>query len=56
MSHIKQIKYLETDSLKFQPYDPCVADKFIEKDPTTVVFHVDDVKASHRDKNKLDNF
>ena len=30
--------------LKFNPYDPCVANKIIEGEPLTIVFRVDDTK------------
>ena len=38
---------LETELYVFNPYDPCVANKTIEKKQHTVRFHVDDLMASH---------
>ena len=47
---------MDTYGFKFNPYDPCVANKITEGEPLTLVFHVDDIKASHKDKNVLENF
>ena len=47
---------METDGFKFYPYDPYVANKIIEGEPLSVVFHVDNVKVSHKDKKAVDNF
>ena len=58
LSYINLIKYLETEVSKCNPYDPCVANKIIEGDPLTVIFHVDDAKESHKGKKvgkKLNN-
>jgi hypothetical protein len=41
---------------KFNPYDPCVANKKIEGKRHTVRFHVDDVMASHVNTNINDEF
>ena len=38
---------LEDHGFKFNPYDPCVANKEIEGSQQTVCFHVDDLKSSH---------
>ena len=55
-SYIKLRKYLDTYGFKFNPYEPCVANNITEVEPLIVVFHVDDVKESHRDTNMVDNF
>ena len=55
LSYNNLIKYLETDGFKFNPYDQCMSNKIIEREMLTEVFHVDDVKASHRDKNVVKN-
>ena len=49
LSYIKLIKYLDAYGFKFNPYDPCVATKIIEGEPTTTVLHVDDIKPSQND-------
>ena len=49
-------KYLETESLKFNPYNPCVANNITEGDLLKIVFHVYDLKASNKDKNLVDKF
>jgi len=38
---------LETELYVLNPYDPCVANKTIEKKQHTVHFHVDDLMACH---------
>ena len=41
---------------KFNPYDPCVANRVAEGSQHTIVFHVDDLKSSHRSVNVNDEF
>ena len=38
------------------PYDPCVANKDINGEQLTVVWHVDDLKVSHKDENVVSAF
>ena len=40
---------LEARGYVINPYDPCVANKMINGSQHTVVWHVDDCKASHKD-------
>ena len=40
----------------FSPYDPCVANRIVNKAQQTIVFHVDDLKSSHIDKKVNDEF
>ena len=42
---------LEGLGFKINPYDPCVANKDINGEQLTVVWHVDDLKVSHKDEN-----
>ena len=49
-------KDLEKEGFKFNPYDPCVANKMVNGKQMTVVFHVDDAKVSHKDKKVVDEF
>ncbi len=47
---------LEQKGFKFNPYDPCVANR-TEKGPHhTLLFHVDDLKFSHKDSKVNDQF
>ena len=56
LSYIKMRKDLETDGFKFNPYDPCVANKIIKGDQLTILFHADDVKESHKVTKAVENF
>ena len=40
---------LEENGFKFNPYDPCVANKIVFGKQQTIRFHVDDLMASHED-------
>ena len=50
------LTYLIKD-LKFtlNPYDSCVANKMIEGNQCTIVWHVDDLKISHRDEKVVND-
>ena len=52
----KSRKDLEREGFKFNPYDPCVANRMVNNKQLTVVFHVDDAKVSHLDKKVVDDF
>ena len=41
---------------EINPYDPCVANKMVNGKQLTVVWHVDDLKASHKMKSVVDQF
>ena len=47
---------LEDKGYKFNPYDPCVANKKVNGKQHTVRFHVDDLMASHMDSKVNDKF
>ncbi len=47
---------LEDQGYKFNPYEPCVANKLIQGHNHTVRFHVDDLMASHLLKKVNDKF
>ena len=49
-------KDLEREGFLFNPYDPCVANKYVRGKQLTVLFHVDDVKVSCVHKDTVDNF
>ena len=47
---------LEKKGYKINPYDPCVANMMIKGKQHTIVWHVDDLKASHEDPTVNDDF
>ena len=54
--YIKFKKDIEAKGFKLNPYDRCVANKIINGKQMTVLWHVDDLKASHAEKKVLDEF
>ena len=48
MFYQKLLKDLE-EGFKTNPYDPCVANKEVNGSKFTIVWHVDDLKLSHKD-------
>ena len=52
----KLMQDLEGNGFTINPYDPCVANKMVNKKQLTVTYHVDDLKASHVDSNTVDKF
>ena len=49
MFYQKLLKDLESKGFVVNPYDPCVANKVINGEQFTIVWHVDDLKLSHKD-------
>jgi cytochrome c553 len=49
-------KDLEDNGFVFNPYGPCVANKKVQGSQQTIVFHVDDLKASHKSKSVNNKF
>ena len=47
---------LEEMGFEVNPYDPCVANRDVDGAQCTVVWHVDDLKVSHRDKSVVTYF
>ena len=47
---------LKSQEFIINPYDPCVANKQVNGHQLTVVWHVDDLKISHVDKNEVTKF
>ena len=47
---------LESIGFKFNPYDPCVANRIVKGNQQTIRFHVDDLMSSHIDKRVNDKF
>ena len=52
----KLIKDLTGYGFEVNPYDPCVVNKMVNGKQMTVSFHVDDLKASHKDSKIIDEF
>jgi hypothetical protein len=49
-------KDLEDIGFIFNPYDPCGANKKVQGSQQTILFHVDDLKSSHKMKSVNDRF
>jgi hypothetical protein len=49
-------KDLEDNGFVFNPYDPCVANKKVQGSQQTFLFHVDNLKSSHKLKSVNDKF
>jgi hypothetical protein len=49
-------KDLESKGFKINPYDCCVANKIVNGKQLTVLFHVDDLKVSHKETKTVDQF
>jgi hypothetical protein len=49
-------KDLEDIWFIFNPYNPCVANKKVQGSQQTILFHVDDLKSSHKMKSENDRF
>ena len=49
-------KDLEQEGFKFNPYDPCVANRMRKGSQHTILFHVDDLKSSHKNPKVNDEF
>ena len=47
--------FLEKQGFVMNPYDICCMNKMINGVQCTVVWHVDDIKASHKDLKVLDD-
>ena len=45
--YINFVENLESAGFQLNPYDPCVENKIVDGAQLTVVWHVDDIKASH---------
>lgn len=46
--YLRFVKDLESIGFKLNPYDPCVANKTVDGSQLTIVWHVDDLKVSHK--------
>jgi hypothetical protein len=52
----KLVKDLENYGFETNPYDPCVANKMINGKQMTMIWHVDNLNASHVDAFELTKF
>jgi len=52
----KLAKHLTNHGFKQNQYDECTFNKMVENEQLTVQFHVDDLKASHKDNKVLEQF
>ena len=52
----KLVKDLEGNGFIINPYDPCMANKMVNRTQMMVCWHVDDLKVSHKEDNKLTKF
>ena len=55
MFYQKLVKDLVSVGFTINPYDPCVANKTIKGSQFTVVWHVDDMKLSHKDPKVVES-
>ena len=51
--YLKLQKDLEEFGFEINDYDPCVANKMVNGSQMTVVWHVDDLKVSHREGREI---
>ena len=47
---------MEEYGFEINPYDPCVANKMVNGEQLTVIWHVDDLKASHKEDQVLTDY
>ena len=52
----KLVADLKKYGFTINPYDPCVANAMINGYQMTVIWHVDDLKVSHKDPKEIDKF
>lgn len=52
----KLSKHLNKHGFEVNPYDECTFNKIVNGEQLTVQFHVDDLKASHKDQGVIDDF
>ena len=50
------VKDLEKYGFEINPYDPCVANKMINRKQMTVTWCVDDLKVSHKEPFQITKF
>ena len=53
---MKHVADLESIGFRLNPYDLCIANKFVDKNQMTVCWHIDDLKVSHIDPEEITKF
>jgi hypothetical protein len=53
--YLKLVKDLQAIGFELNPYDPCVANKMVDGNQLTVMWHVDDLKISCVDRKAIDD-
>ena len=53
--YLNMVKYLKTIGFILNPYDPCVANKMVNGNQLTLIWHVEDFKLSHVDLAVVDD-
>ena len=56
LSYLKLSKFLEVNEFVPNPFEPCWYNKEVNGSQLSVMFHVDDLKISHRDPKVVDAF
>jgi hypothetical protein len=51
--HKKSVKEMKGKGFELNRYDPCVANKIVQGNQFTVLWHVDDLKMSHMDYDEV---
>ena len=51
--YMKLVGNLMDWGFKMNPYEPCYWNKIINKEWFTIIFHADDLKQSHKDKEQV---
>ena len=54
--YLKLRKDLESSGFEVNPYNLCVANKIVKGTQFTICLHIDNLKASHKRKDVIDNF
>jgi hypothetical protein len=53
--YLKLVEDLESGWFEINPYDPCVANKIVNKKKITITWHVDDLKLFHVSNDEVTN-
>ena len=56
LSYLKLSKFLEENGFVPNPFEPCWFNKVVDGHQLSVIFHVDDLKVSHKDPSVVDAF
>ena len=56
MDYKKFISDIKKIGFELNPYDPCTANRSVNGSQHTIVWHVDDIKSSHKNKEVNDSF